>query len=54
MLAEDQPQCDTAYFAGGCFWCLSPAFDALDGVVATTVGYMGGSALGQWAVNQGQ
>jgi peptide-methionine (S)-S-oxide reductase len=31
-----------ATFAGGCFWCMEPPFDALDGVVATTSGYMGG------------
>jgi peptide methionine sulfoxide reductase msrA/msrB len=32
----------TAYFAGGCFWCMEPVFDALAGVTDTTVGYMGG------------
>jgi methionine-S-sulfoxide reductase len=32
----------TAYFAGGCFWCMEPVFDALHGVTNTTVGYMGG------------
>lgn len=32
----------TAVFAGGCFWCLEPPFDALDGVVSTTSGYTGG------------
>jgi peptide-methionine (S)-S-oxide reductase len=31
-----------AIFAGGCFWCLEPPFDALDGVVSTTSGYTGG------------
>jgi methionine-S-sulfoxide reductase len=33
---------ETAYFAGGCFWCMEPVFDAIEGVVDTTVGYMGG------------
>lgn len=33
----------TAIFAGGCFWCMEPPFDALDGVVSTTSGYIGGS-----------
>ena len=32
----------TAIFAGGCFWCMEPPFDALDGVVSTTSGYIGG------------
>jgi peptide-methionine (S)-S-oxide reductase len=32
----------TATFAAGCFWCLEPPFDALDGVLATTSGYTGG------------
>lgn len=33
-----------ATFAGGCFWCMEPPFDALDGVVATISGYTGGTA----------
>jgi peptide-methionine (S)-S-oxide reductase len=33
----------TATFAGGCFWCMQPAFDAIPGVISTTVGYTGGS-----------
>lgn len=28
----------TAVFAGGCFWCMEPPYDALPGVVATTSG----------------
>jgi len=35
---------ETAIFAGGCFWCMEPPFDALDGVVSTTSGYTGGHA----------
>ncbi len=31
-----------ATFAGGCFWCMEPPFDAVDGVVSTTSGYTGG------------
>ena len=31
-----------ATFAGGCFWCMEPPFDKLDGVLETTSGYMGG------------
>jgi peptide-methionine (S)-S-oxide reductase len=32
----------TAIFAGGCFWCMEPPFDALAGVTATTSGFTGG------------
>jgi peptide-methionine (S)-S-oxide reductase len=31
-----------ATFAGGCFWCMQPAFDRLPGVVSTRVGYTAG------------
>jgi len=31
-----------AVFAGGCFWCMEPPFDKLDGVKATVSGYTGG------------
>ena len=34
-----------AIFAGGCFWCMEPPFDKLDGVVATISGYTGGAKL---------
>ena len=34
---------ETAIFAGGCFWCMQPAFDKTAGVVSTTVGYTGGT-----------
>ena len=33
---------EVAIFAGGCFWCMEPPFDGLDGVVSTTSGYTGG------------
>ncbi|MGB0513712.1 MAG: peptide-methionine (S)-S-oxide reductase MsrA [Wenzhouxiangellaceae bacterium] len=32
-----------ATFGGGCFWCMEPPYDELDGVVSTTSGYMGGA-----------
>ncbi len=35
-----------ATFAGGCFWCLEPPFDRLEGVVSTTSGYTGGTVAG--------
>lgn len=31
-----------ATFAGGCFWCMEPPFDRVDGVLSTTSGYAGG------------
>ena len=31
-----------ATFAGGCFWCMEPPYDELDGVISTTSGYTGG------------
>jgi len=33
---------EKATFAGGCFWCMEPPFDKLDGVISTTSGYTGG------------
>ncbi len=32
-----------AYFAGGCFWCVTPTFRRLPGVLKVTSGYCGGS-----------
>lgn len=34
---------EKATFAGGCFWCMEPAFDHVSGVVSVTVGYTGGT-----------
>ena len=32
-----------ATLAGGCFWCMEPPFDKINGVISTTSGYTGGS-----------
>lgn len=34
-----------ATFAGGCFWCMEPPFDDLEGVEATISGYAGGEEV---------
>ncbi len=34
---------EVATFAGGCFWCMEEAFDAVPGVKATVSGYTGGN-----------
>ena len=35
----------TAYFAGGCFWCITPTFQEMDGVFSVTSGYSGGGEV---------
>ncbi|MBV8781216.1 MAG: peptide-methionine (S)-S-oxide reductase MsrA, partial [Phycisphaerae bacterium] len=42
FLAQAQ-ETRTAIFAGGCFWCIQPAFDEAPGVLRTVVGYTGGT-----------
>ncbi len=37
------PKTETAVFAGGCFWCMEPPFDKIDGVISTTSGFAGGT-----------
>ena len=34
---------NTAYFAGGCFWCMTKPFDTFEGIEKVTSGYMGGT-----------
>ena len=33
----------TAYFAGGCFWCMEESFEKVEGVLEVTSGYSGGT-----------
>ncbi|HVM33058.1 MAG TPA: peptide-methionine (S)-S-oxide reductase MsrA [bacterium] len=35
-----------AYFAGGCFWCMTPPFEKLKGVLKVTAGYADGQGTG--------
>ncbi|MFZ4763209.1 MAG: peptide-methionine (S)-S-oxide reductase MsrA [Alphaproteobacteria bacterium] len=45
MMNTQQTQANSyqqAIFAGGCFWCMEPGFDRLQGVIKTEVGYTGG------------
>ena len=37
------PATKAAIVAGGCFWCIQPAFDKAKGVIKTVVGYSGGT-----------
>ena len=45
VLAHHHETTETALatFGGGCFWCMEPPYDKLDGVISTTSGFMGGS-----------
>ena len=36
---------EKAYFAGGCFWCITPMFRATEGVQSVTSGYSGGDEV---------
>lgn len=45
-VAEPAPEKSrTAIFAGGCFWCMEPPFEALDGVLDVVAGYSGGDEV---------
>ena len=35
----------TAYFAGGCFWCITPTFKEMPGVLTVISGYSGGDEV---------
>jgi peptide methionine sulfoxide reductase msrA/msrB len=36
---------EVATFAGGCFWCMEAAFEAVEGVVESISGYTGGTEV---------
>lgn len=40
--SEKSKDISVATFGGGCFWCMEPPFDKLDGVLKTESGYSGG------------
>jgi len=40
--ASSNTETAKATLAGGCFWCMEPPYDELDGVLATISGYAGG------------
>jgi len=45
LAAAENAATAKATFAGGCFWCMEPPFDKIDGVISTTSGYTGGRTL---------
>lgn len=42
-MEKREPALELATFAGGCFWCMEPPFEGLEGVVEVVAGYTGGS-----------
>lgn len=40
--AAENQRLEKATFAGGCFWCMEPPFEKLQGVISVTSGYTGG------------
>jgi hypothetical protein len=43
--AGTMPPVEKATFAGGCFWCMTPPFEKLDGVKEVVSGYTGGHTI---------
>jgi len=39
---QNKPEQKKSIFAGGCFWCMEPPFDGIDGVISVVPGYTGG------------
>ena len=44
IMSEKPEGYPSAVLAGGCFWCTESEFRALDGVLHTRAGYMGGES----------
>ena len=42
---EQEENVGVAVFAGGCFWCMEPPFEALSGVISVEAGYTGGKTV---------
>jgi len=43
--STDAASLQKATFAGGCFWCMQPPFEKLDGVKEVAAGYTGGATV---------
>ncbi|MFO8057666.1 MAG: peptide-methionine (R)-S-oxide reductase MsrB [bacterium] len=41
---ESKKELKKAIFAGGCFWCMEPPFESMDGVYSVRSGYIGGTS----------
>ena len=42
---ENKAEKELATFAGGCFWCMEPPFEKLEGVESVISGYSGGDEV---------
>lgn len=42
QVMNDRSNLKQATFAGGCFWCMEPPYEKIDGVVSVIAGYTGG------------
>lgn len=45
MMTIERDKYSVATVAGGCFWCMEPPFEKLDGVVSVISGYSGGTEV---------